>query len=115
MIVLIDGGSTHNFIDQAIVTKFVLPVLQNKKFQVTIANRDQIECMGLCKALTIYIQGKSITTDYYVLPVAACQFVLGVQWLETLEPIETDYKQLTMTYKVRDKSHTIQGLKQGTL
>jgi hypothetical protein len=26
------------------------------------------------------------------LPVAACQVVLGVQWLETLGPVEIDYK-----------------------
>lgn len=30
--VLIDGSSTHNFIDQAIVSKFELPVIQDKKF-----------------------------------------------------------------------------------
>lgn len=73
--VLIDGGSTHNFIDHAIVTKLGLPIMQDKKFRVTIANGDQIECMGLCQTLTIYIQGNPITADYYVLPVAACQVI----------------------------------------
>lgn len=76
--VLIDGGSTHNFIDQAIVTKYGLSVLQSKRFQVMIANRDQIECMGLCQAFTVHIQGTPITADFYVLPVVACQLVLGV-------------------------------------
>ena len=36
--VLIDGGSTHNFIDQSIAMKFYLLVIQNKKFQVMVAN-----------------------------------------------------------------------------
>ena len=36
--VLIDGGNTHNFIDLAIVSKFGLPVIQDKKFQVMVAN-----------------------------------------------------------------------------
>ena len=31
VMVLIDGDSTHNFIDQAVVTKYGLPILQNKK------------------------------------------------------------------------------------
>ena len=44
--VLIDGGSTHNFIDQAIVSKFGLPVVCDKKLQVMVANREQIECVG---------------------------------------------------------------------
>ena len=30
VIVLIDGGSTHNFIHQAVVSKFGLPVNRNK-------------------------------------------------------------------------------------
>ena len=38
VMVLIDGGSTHNFIDQTIVSKFGLPVIQDKKFQVMVAN-----------------------------------------------------------------------------
>ncbi|KAA8526488.1 hypothetical protein F0562_008310 [Nyssa sinensis] len=106
VMVLIDGSSTHNFIDQAIVSKFGLPVIQDKKFQVMVANQEKIECVGQCRALTVTIQGHSVTADYYILLVAAYQLVLGVQWLETLGPIETDYKQLTMTFKVEGISHT---------
>lgn len=36
--VLIDGGNIHNFIDQAIVSKFRLPVVRDKKFQVIYKN-----------------------------------------------------------------------------
>lgn len=36
--VLIDGGSTHNFTDQVIVTKYGLHVTRYKKFQVMLAN-----------------------------------------------------------------------------
>ena len=42
---------------------------------------------------------------------AACPIVLGVQWLETLELIATDYKQLTITFKHGGVSHTFQGLR----
>ena len=112
---LIDGGSTHNFIDQAIVTNHGLPIIPAKKFQVMVANQEKIKCVGLCPTVTISIQGKSITADYYVLPVSACQLVLGVQWLETLGPIEMDYKKLTMTYKIGEKSCIFQGLKHAAL
>ena len=44
--VLIDDGNTHNFIDQAIVTEYKLPKIQDKKFQVMVANREKIECVG---------------------------------------------------------------------
>lgn len=112
VIVLIDGGSTHNFIDQSIVSKFGLALVKDKKLQVMVANREKIECVGQCQAFTLIIQGLPVTTDFYVVPVIACQMVLGVQWLETLGPIETDYKKLTMTFQVRGVSHTFQGLSQ---
>lgn len=50
-----------------------------------------------------------------MLPVAACQAVLGVQWLETLGPIETDYRQLTMSFKHGGQPYTFHGLKQPPL
>lgn len=64
--VLIDGGSTHNFIDQSIVSKFRLPVVRDKKLQVMVTNREKIECVGQCQALTLIIQGLPVTTNLYV-------------------------------------------------
>ncbi|KAA8546750.1 hypothetical protein F0562_003179 [Nyssa sinensis] len=110
LMVLIDGGSTHNFIDQHTASRFGLPILRDKKLQVVVANRERIECTGRCQGLMLTIQGIPITADYYVLPVAACQAVLGVQWLETLGPLEMDYKRLIMSFRVRGTTHTLHGL-----
>jgi len=76
VMLLVDGGSTHNFIDEAIVSKFGLPVNREKKFQVMVANREKIDYVGQCWALTINIEGYPVTADFYILPVAACQLVL---------------------------------------
>ena len=110
--ILIDGGSTHNFIDQEVVTKFGLPVTTDQKLQVMVANRDKIDCVGQCLGLTVLIQDHPITTDFYVLPVAACQAVLGVQWLATLGPVETDYHKLTISFQHGGKHCMFHGLKQ---
>jgi len=64
-----------------------------------MANREEITCNGQCQGLILNIQGQTITTNYYILLVTTCQLVLGVQWLETLGPIEMDFKKLTMSYK----------------
>jgi len=97
--VLIDGGSTHNFIDQSTTTKLGLHVIRGKTIQVTVGNKKIIECTGRCLGLSFSIQGIIVRADFLVLPVAACQAVLGVQWLETLGPIKTDYKKLIMSFK----------------
>ena len=61
-----------------------------------VANLETIICAGQCLALTLVIQNHPITVNFYMLLVSACQAVLGVQWLETLIPIETNYHTLTM-------------------
>ena len=95
---LIDGGSTYNFIDQSIVSQFRLQEIRDKTFQVMVANQEKIICGGRCLALSILIQGHVVIADFYVLLVTACHVVLGVQWLATLGPIETDYRNLTMSF-----------------
>ena len=111
VILLIDGGSTHNFIDEAIVSKLALTINREKKFQVMVANREKIECVRQCRALTINIEGYPVIVDFYILPVAACQLVLGVQWLQTLGPMEMDYKQLTMSFKEGRISYLFHGIR----
>ncbi|KAK9225705.1 hypothetical protein WN943_010749 [Citrus x changshan-huyou] len=58
------------------------------------------------------VQKINQNSNYYILPVAACQLVLGVQWLETLGPIETYYKKLTMTFRKGEGIHTFRGMEQ---
>jgi hypothetical protein len=53
LIMLIDGGSTHNFIDQSVVTKLGLQVVRGKTFKVTVDNKDVIECTGRCLGLSL--------------------------------------------------------------
>jgi hypothetical protein len=115
VMLLIDGGSTHNFIDEAIVSKMALPVNREKKFQVMVANKEKIDYVGQCRALTINTEGYPVIADLYILPVAACQLVLGVQWLQTLGPVEMDYKQLTMSFKEGDGSYIFRGIKPTSL
>ncbi|KAJ8616127.1 hypothetical protein MRB53_035499 [Persea americana] len=107
--VLIDGRSTHNFIDQSIVSSLGLPVVR-ETFQVMVGNRETISCSGRCLSLTLGIQNQRVQADFYVLPVAACPIVLGVQWLETLGPVELDYKKLTMRFIHRGRPCSFQGL-----
>lgn len=109
--VLINRGNTYNFIDQVVVSKCGLPVNHSKQFEAMMTNREKITCNGQCQGLTLNIQRQTITTNYYILLVTACQLVLGVQWLETLGPIEMDFKKLIMSYKKHGETYTFHRLK----
>ena len=69
-------------------------MVRGKTFPVIVGNKEIIECTRRCMGLSLSIQVFTVWADFYILPVAACQAVLGVQWLDTLGPIETDYKKL---------------------
>lgn len=38
---------------------------------------------------------------------AVCQAVLGVQWLETLGPMKTDYKKLSWSFTQANQTHIL--------
>lgn len=115
VVVLVDVGSTHNFIDQALVDRFGLMGDRDVNFEVVVANREKLTCKSRVKGLTIVIQGYTISTDFFVLPVAACPIVLGVQWLKTLGLVEIDFQNLTLGFHLGGSYHKLQGLKRGDL
>jgi len=51
VVVLIDGVSTHNFIEQSLVEWLGLTVDNGVKLEVVVANRDKLACVGRVKDL----------------------------------------------------------------
>ena len=44
------------------------------------------------------LQGHIFCMDLFILPIQRANVVLGIQWLELLGPVVTDYKLLTMNF-----------------
>lgn len=107
--VLIDGGSTHNFIKPHLVQQFKLPIVPSNFFKVMVGNRDNLECTGLMKSIPIAIQGHQFQLDCYIIPTQGINIVLGVQWLELLGPCTMDYKVLTMEFQWNNKCIRLYG------
>lgn len=60
--------------------------------------------------MEIRIQEATIEQDLYVLPMEGANLVLGVQWLETLGPVVTNYKELTLQFEKQGSKVTFQGI-----
>jgi len=54
---------------------------------VKIADGEEITSPGCCMEVEVKIQGSSFRTNFFILPLAGCDAVLGIQWLHTLGPI----------------------------
>lgn len=96
--VLIDGGSTHNFIQTRLAKFLALPTLQSRALQVMVGNGTLLECAEICQNIPLTIQGHTFEVDLHILPISGADIVLGIQWLKRLGPITTDYQALTMQF-----------------
>jgi hypothetical protein len=110
VIILVDYGSTHNFLDPAIARKAKLPQLTSEKIVVKIANGELMSSEGKCSAVSMKVQGNTFCTKFYILTLGCCDLVLGIQWLRTLGPIIWDFLKLTITFNWKGEHIFLQGL-----
>ena len=96
--ILVDGGSTHNFV-QLRVAKFLgLRSTPVTPLPVMVGDGGVIHCDRRYPQVSITIQGHHFTTDLFGLPLSGADLVLGVQWLRALGPVTTDYTALSMSF-----------------
>jgi hypothetical protein len=96
VIILVDSGSTHNFIHHLISqeTNCYIRVVNN--FQIMIANGGSMKCGGHCDNVSLQIGHYQQKSHMFFIDMGGCNIVLGVEWLRTLGPILMDFKELTM-------------------
>lgn len=98
VVILVDTGSTHNFLDPSFAKKNNLEVTKYNRLRVRVANGDTMLADGGCEKVAVKMQGHSYEADFYLLPLGGCDVVLGVSWLSTLGPILWDFLKLTMSF-----------------
>ena len=92
LIILLDFGSSHNFIDATIAIKLQIPIDTSQILEVKAANGEIIKTKGLCKDVLVVIQGYKFYVQLHVLSLGGCDVVLGTHWLNTLGVISWDFK-----------------------
>lgn len=107
---LIDSGSTHNFINSDLAQKLGLPIDHTQVFEVYIASGEKLQGQGTCSAVTLSCQGTKIVVDFLLLPMGGCQVVLGVQWLRELDDIIFNFKKLQIKFTLHNKVVLWQGI-----
>lgn len=108
--ILIDSGSTHNFIQRSVAYKLGVAVRTLPEFWVFIGSGDFLVCCEVCPQVAIRINEVTMKHDLYVVTMEGANLVLGVQWLETLGPVITDYKKLTLQFENEGEMVKFQGV-----
>eukprot|EP00253_Pinus_taeda_P006087 PITA_06087 len=85
VIVLIDSGSTHNFIHCKVAKEFNCFLYLAPECQVMIANGGTINCSGKCHNRNLSMGEYVLTSPMFSIPMGGAHVVLGVQWLQSLD------------------------------
>ncbi|PKA64689.1 putative mitochondrial protein [Apostasia shenzhenica] len=109
--ILIDTGSTHNFVDPSILNFEVDNVTQIPVQYVTVANGDRIPITQEVHNLQWSMQGVVFSTEALVMPLENYHMILGIQWLSELGNVSWNFKELQMTFTLHDKQIRLIGIK----
>ncbi|KAF2322669.1 hypothetical protein GH714_028059 [Hevea brasiliensis] len=110
LIVLIDSGSTHNFINEKIAGLLKLPARPTTPFNVKVADGSPLRCTGKFKDIAFSLQGIPFTATFFSLPIMGLDVVLGVQWLQQLGTVACNWKNLTMDFTWAGQPRHLQGI-----
>jgi hypothetical protein len=111
--ILLDTGSTHNFLDWNLAKSLKLKIDTTKTFKVKVANGAIISTKGEVKNLLVETQGHQFHIDFSLLELGGGGVVLGTQCLRTLEVISWDFEKSSMGFTHQDKQVWLQGIKTG--
>jgi predicted aspartyl protease len=61
VVILVDTGSTHSFVNPNAAKKARLPVQEKSQLTIKVVNGDTIPCQGICKPVKLPLQDHSFT------------------------------------------------------
>ncbi|GKE50017.1 putative nucleotidyltransferase, ribonuclease H [Tanacetum coccineum] len=88
--ILVDSGSTHNFIDVKLA----------RKLQCSVKDIPSINTM----------QGHWFTTEVLLIQLESYDMILGIQWLSPLQDILWNFQKMTMRFQVDGKPCELKGI-----
>lgn len=65
VVILIDSGNTHSFLDPFIFRRVSSSVIVPLQLQVWVANGAILLSQGKCKSVTLKVQGTTLTTYFF--------------------------------------------------
>jgi hypothetical protein len=113
--ILIDCGSTHNFLDINTAKKLGCNLIRTCPLQIDVPGGNQLISQYNCKRFTWQLQGENFVSDVMTIPLGGCEMVLGIQWLSTLGDMLCNFLDLKMEFMYHGKKVVLRGTKKASL
>ncbi|KAL8167549.1 LOW QUALITY PROTEIN: hypothetical protein V2J09_009048 [Rumex salicifolius] len=106
VLILVDSGSTHNFISAQLAASLGLETKEVPMFGVTIGNGAIISCDRICPDVAIQLPGVILRQDFFAFDMGTAELVLGVCWLASLNTVEANWKELFLTFRQQGRENS---------
>lgn len=98
VVVMIDPDATHNFISLVLVSKLNLPISPTEYFSVSLGTGGTVSGQGECRDMVLNLRVFELVDNFFPLDLGNSNVILGVQWLEKLGTVSTNWKLQIMQF-----------------
>jgi hypothetical protein len=110
VIVLIDYGSTHNFIHYKLAKSLNCFIYPAPEFQVMIANGGTINFSRKCHKINLTMGEYVMNIPMISIPMGGADVVLRVKWLQSLGIMTFNFQELFMKFSLEGKEIELRGI-----
>ncbi|WVY98099.1 hypothetical protein V8G54_030250 [Vigna mungo] len=97
VLVLLDCGTSHNFISQEVVNRCGLKAKETHPYVVEVGDGHKVHCEGKCTGFVLELQGLNIQQEFLIFYLGGASVVLGLEWLASLGEVKADFGKLKLT------------------
>lgn len=109
VVVMIDSGASHNFIDPSVLSKAQLSPARNRKLEVLLGTGITVNGSGVCRDVSVSLQSHEFKMNLVVLELGNAEVILGVEWLRTLGKCGYDWDKHEMSFVYKGQMITLYG------
>lgn len=110
LLMLVDSGSTHSFIDEQVARKLAGIQTLSHPVQIKITDGGTMQCDRSIPNCNWWIQGCSFRTEFRVLQLGGYDAILGMDWLEQFSPMKVDWVQKWLEFPLARRLIRIEGI-----
>lgn len=110
LLILIDSGSSHSFLDQSVVDLLQCPTVSTLPTHVKVANGDILVCSAEVPSFNWWVQGHTFQHPMKVLALGGYDCILGMDWLEQQGAMVCQWKERWIQFSYKGRMVTLQGV-----
>ena len=113
--ILIDSGSTHNFLDINMEKKLGCLITPMDAVNVVVADGTKLQITSVTNNFSWTLQETTFSLDMLLISLGCCDLVLGIEWQVKLGNITWNFDKLTMKFHMQGRRHVLRGASNGGL